>query len=132
MKFNVFIEKALDEQSGTSKNGRQWRKRSYVGVYDNSNQQYPKSIVFDVLGDKIDQLNIMPGNRYEVDVDFETRQWNGRYFLSASCWKATRSDAPQTIQPQQIVASTDQYAALGMQPKQVQPQPAIEDSGLPF
>lgn len=103
MKFNVTIEKALPEQSGTSRSGKAWRKRSYVGMYDASNTQWPKRITFDIMGDKIDQLNIQEGGQYEVDIDFDAREWNDRYFLSASCWKATRLDsepAPQPTAPQ--------------------------------
>ena len=127
MQFNVTIEKALPEQGGTSKSGKQWRKRSYVGVYDASNTQYPKKIVFDIMGDKIDQMNIQEGGQYAVDIDFDAREWNGRYFLSASCWKATALSQPQSA-PQ----VNDPYAVMGMQPKQVQPQPTFDGDPLPF
>lgn len=125
MQFNVTIEKALPEQGGTSKSGKQWRKRSYVGVYDASNAQYPKRITFDVMGDRIEQLNIQEGGQYVVDVDFDAREWQGRYFLSASCWKATALN-----QTQASLQFNDTYAAMGMQPKQAAPEP--EPNDLPF
>lgn len=101
--FKGTITNALPEQSGVSRNGNNWRKRTYVLTYDNSNANYPKAIVFDVMNGKIDELNIQQGLEYELDIDFEARQWNDRYFLQASCWKATptRQPAPQPApQPQ--------------------------------
>ena len=92
MQFNVTIEKALPEQSGVGKSGKTWRKRTYVGVHDNSNPAYPKRIAFDVLGDKVDQINLVAGQQYAVDIDFDTKEWNGKYFLSASCWRATAAN----------------------------------------
>lgn len=43
MKINGTITVALPEQSGTSKSGKQWRKREYVVEYEHG--QYPKSEV---------------------------------------------------------------------------------------
>lgn len=97
MKFTGTIEKALPEVSGTSKSGNAWRKREYVCVYDRSNANYPKSVVFQVMNDNIDKLNLQQGCEYELEVDFDSREWNGRYFLQASCWKAT----PLQAQPVQ-------------------------------
>ena len=111
MKFNVTIQTSLPIQSGTSKNGKPWSKQSFVGVYDSSNPQYPKSIVFDVLGDNINKFNLQPGGQYEVEVDFTAREWQGKYFLSATCWKVT----PLQQQPYQ-----QPYPPQGMQPYQPQ------------
>lgn len=62
--FKGTITNALPEQSGTSKSGKAWRKRTYVLTYDNSKPEYPKAVVFDVLNDNIDKLNIQPGVEY--------------------------------------------------------------------
>lgn len=101
MKFNVMIQNVLPIQSGTSKSGKAWSKQSFVGVYDSSNPQYPKSIVFDVLGDKIGQLNLQQGGQYEVEVDFTAKEWQGRWFLSATCWKAAPLQPQSYGQPMQ-------------------------------
>lgn len=132
MKFNVTIEKALSEQTGVSKSsGKPWRKRGYVAVYDASNPRYLKRIVFDVVGDKVDELAMVEGGQYEVEVDFDAREWNGRYFLSASCWRATRLDnvAPAAAAP----VATDPYAAAGLpQAQPSYPADAASSSDLPF
>lgn len=100
-----------------SKSGKAWRKREYIIEYEHG--QYPKSVVFSVLGQKIDELNIHQGVEYELELDFEAREWNGRYFLQASCWKATPTQPVAQPTPQQPVY------------QQTQPQGDMGDP-LPF
>lgn len=127
MKFTGTIEKALPEMSGTSKSGKSWRKREYVVEYEHG--QYPKSVVFSVMGQKIDELNIQQGVEYELDIDFSANEWNGRYFLQASCWKATPLQAQTTTQ--QPVQQG--WQAVYPQPTaQPQAAPVQGDSQLPF
>lgn len=95
MQINGTIVKVLPEVSGTSKSGKAWRKREYVVEYEHG--QYPKSVVFSVMGDNIDKLNIQPGMEYDLNIDFEAREWNGRYFLQASCWRATALQPTATV-----------------------------------
>lgn len=141
MKFNVTIQTALPIQSGTSKNGKAWQKQTFVGVYDSSNAQYPKSIVFDVLGDNINKFNLQQGGQYEVEVDFTAREWQGKYFLSANCWKATRLDTPQQATPvsASAIPTLDSMGVQGYQQGQYAQQtqtaypPADDDTdSLPF
>lgn len=115
--FKGFISQALPEQSGVSRNGNNWRKRTYVLTYDNSNANYPKAVVFDVLNDNIDKLNLQAGAEYEVEVDFSVREYQGRFYQSASAWKAT-----PTQQPAPQPTSQPQYA----------PAKPAQDDNLPF
>lgn len=127
MNFKGIITAAMPVASGTSKSGKEWRRASYILTYDKSNEQYPKSVLFDVMGDKIEQLNIKQGAEYEVEIDFTTREYNGRTYMSASAWKAT-----PTQQSSPALANSSN-AAPGMQPREVQTQtvPAGGDD-LPF
>lgn len=117
MKVIGTITAVMPETSGVSKSGKNWRKKEAVVQYEAG--QYPKSIVFQMMGDVIDKLNIQQGVEYELELDFEARQWNNRYFLQASAWKAipTQQPAPQP-------APQPQYA----------PAPPTDDLGndLPF
>lgn len=123
MNFKGIITAAMPVASGTSKNGKEWRRASYILQYDNSNEQYPKSVLFDVMGDKIEQLNIKQGVEYEVEIDFTCREYNGRTYMSASCWKATPTQQPQQAPAQQMY-----------QQPPAQPQTPKDDMGddLPF
>ena len=127
MNFKGIITAAMPVASGTSKNGKEWRRASYILQYDNSNEQYPKSVLFDVMGDKIEQLNIKQGVEYEVEIDFSTREYNGRTYMSASCWKATPTQQPQQSPAQQG------WEQMYQQPQAQQTQSAhTQNDGLPF
>lgn len=124
MQIKGIITLALPEVSGTSKSGKAWRKREYVVEYEHG--QYPKSIVFQMMGDTINKLNIQQGVEYELSIDFEAREWNGRYFLQASCWKAAPT---QQAQPSPAPANNP-CAAMDMKPGQA--RKGDSDDGLPF
>lgn len=124
MEIKGIITTALPEQSGTSKSGKAWRKREYIVEYEHG--QYPKSVVFSVMGQKIDELNIQQGAEYDLSIDFEAREWNGRYFLQASCWKATPTQPPQAPAQQG-------WQQMYQQPSpQMQAAQPTQDSDLPF
>lgn len=124
MEIKGIIKVALPEQSGTGKSGKAWRKREYVVEYEPG--QYPKSVVFQVMGENIDKLNIQQGREYNLSVDFEAREWNGRYFQQASCWKAEpmRQAVQPAPAPQPQYAQQPQYAPA--------PQPTQQSDDLPF
>lgn len=127
MNFKGIITAAMPVASGTSKSGKEWKRASYILQYDGFNTQYPKSVLFDVMGEKIEQLNIKQGAEYEVEIDFTTREYNGRTYMSASCWKAT-----PTPQPQQAPAQQG-WEQMYQQPQtQPQTQTTPQDSDLPF
>lgn len=127
MNFKGIITAAMPIASGTSKSGKEWKRASYILQYDNSNEQYPKSVLFDVMGDKIEQLNIKQGVEYEVEIDFTTREYNGRTYMSASAWKATPTQQPQQAPAQQG------WEQIYQQPQAQQTQSAhTQDDGLPF
>lgn len=77
----------LPERSGTSQRGNQWRSISYVLE---TQEQYPKKLAFDVINDKIDQLNIQLGEILTVQFDINAREYNGRWFNSVNAWNVIR------------------------------------------
>lgn len=110
MTFKGIITSVSAEQSGTSKTGRAWRKIDVVLTYDNSNPEWPRAIVFSVMNDNIGKFGFRADAEYEVEVDFSTHEYNGRTFMSATCWKATPTEQPAPVQQpvyQQAQASKD-------------------------
>lgn len=129
--FKGFITQALPEASGMSRNGNSWRKRTYVLTYDSSNEKYPKAVVFDVMNDNIEKLNLQHGGEYEVEIDFAAREWNGRYYQSASAWKATLVQQP--VQAAQPAPAPQGWESVYPTPTPSQTQAATpEPSDLPF
>lgn len=111
---------ALPETSGTSKAGKPWRKCTYVLE---TQEQYPKKLAFDLLGDRIDRFAPKVGEYVKVSFDLNSREFNGKWFTNATAWNVER---PQ-YQPQ---------SAFSQQPQQpVQQQPTAQppnSSTLPF
>lgn len=99
MIFSGIIQTALPEQSGTTAAGKIWRRKDFILLYDNSNTQYPKTVLFSVMGDNIDKLNIQQGVEYDIEIDFSTREYNGKTYMSATAWKATAKNQSTTQQP---------------------------------
>ncbi|MBB6276205.1 DUF3127 domain-containing protein [Porphyromonas circumdentaria] len=75
------------EVGGTSKAGNQWRKQEYVLE---TLGQYPKKICFSLWGDRIDQFNIQEGEDLTVQIDLESREFNGRWYTEVRAWNVTR------------------------------------------
>lgn len=134
MNVKGIITAVLPETSGVSKSGKNWRKKEAVVQYESG--QYPKSIVFQMMGDAIDKLNIQQGQEYDLSIDFEAREWNGRYFLSASCWRASATGTPQgapTQTPQPAQPAQTNWESLYPQPTPKESKPAeVAGDPLPF
>lgn len=137
MKITGVITAVLPETSGTSQTGKLWRKKEAIVEYQHG--YYPKSIVFQLKGENIDKIYLEQGKSYELEIDFETREWQGRYFLSASCWKATEKasvDPSIPVEPAQLPTEyVPQWVAAvlsGAQPKKRQPDEEKASDDLPF
>ena len=87
MEIKGKIIELLSEKSGQSANG-EWRKQEYILETDG---QYPKMICFMAWGDKIDQFNIQKGETVVVEVDIESREFNGRWYTDVKAWKVSRN-----------------------------------------
>ena len=87
MEIKGKIIELLSEKSGQSANG-EWRKQEYILETDG---QYPKKICFMAWGYKIDQFNIQKGETVAVEVDLESREFNGRWYTDVKAWKVSRN-----------------------------------------
>ena len=118
MEITVKIEKILEPQSFVSRtNGNTYVTHVFVGEITNT--QYPRKVAFKVMGDdRMRNMGIVVGGKYNISFDVESREWNGKYFTECQAWKAVRIDgqpqqAPQptpTPTPQPHVAQAPQQA----------------------
>lgn len=109
--FKGTVTAISQKQGGTSKTGKAWSKIDVTLVYDNSKPEWPKSIVFSVMNDNIEKMGFVVGGEYEVEVDFMTREYNGKTYMSASCWKATRINAQSPGNSQCTTSDNAQFFA---------------------
>ncbi|MBK1650160.1 DUF3127 domain-containing protein [Rhabdochromatium marinum] len=85
MEISGTIVQVIPEKSGTSARGP-WRKQEYVLE---TQGDFPKKICFMVWGDKIDDLAIREGQQLRVEVDIESREYNGRWYTDVKAWRVT-------------------------------------------
>jgi len=99
MKVTGVITKVLDLQTGTTKDGSEWKKQGFLVQ---TNEQYNNLYCFELFGaEKVD--NFLKYNKVNdsVDVEFnvQTNEWQGKYYTSLQAWKVfkaeSNSQAPQ-------------------------------------
>lgn len=130
----------LPERSGTSRRGNQWRSISYVLE---TQEQYPKRVAFDVLGDKITEFNLQVGEEVTVSFDINAREFNGKWWNSVNAWQVVRQGGQQApmqggynMNPQAgaQAAQAAQQAAMAGAPNPMNPNnpfPPAQQPGAP-
>ena len=114
--------------TGEGRNGM-WKKQEYVIEYD-QNSQYPRRMMFNLWGEKIDQHHIREGQLIKVSFDIDCREYNGRWYNDIRAWKVEADDGS-------MPADSAFVQAPQMSPmSQMQMQPfgstVDETSDLPF
>ncbi|WP_321437612.1 DUF3127 domain-containing protein [uncultured Bacteroides sp.] len=105
MEISGKIIAILPLQSGTGRNGSEWKKQDYV---IETHDQYPKKMCFNLWGDRIDQFTIQMGEEVTVSFDIDCREWNGKWFNDIRAWKVDRNPgAGENAQPFQQPANVE-------------------------
>lgn len=127
-KIKATVQQILPVQSGTAKSsGKEWRKGGFVV---STGGQYPKVVCINLFGKALDEIKVEVGVEYEISVNIESREYNGRWYTDVSAWKAEPTSAAQ--QPQQSVI---EQMGLGDAKQQVMAQTMADLQGaddLPF
>lgn len=107
------VIKFIGIKEGTSQAGREWKLASYL-IDTTTNEQYPKQVVVEVFGeDRINELSIIPDEQVKLNVEAESREFNGKWYTSVRAWGRAEESAELPAQP-------------------VVEQPVEDDSELPF
>ena len=121
MEVKGVVTTVIPVQTGEGKNGM-WKKQDYVIEYDQSSQ-YPRKMMFNLWGDKIDQYNIQEGQTLRVSFDIDCREYNGRWYNDIRAWKIEQEDG--SIAPGQQFTDMSPAAAPEI-------SPSDDSSDLPF
>lgn len=102
MELSGKIIAVLPLQSGTGKNGTEWKKQDYV---IETHDQYPKKMCFNLWGDRIEQFSIQMGEELTVSFDIDCREWQGKWFNDIRAWKIDRNSSAGDFNSQPIQQS---------------------------
>lgn len=117
----------LPIQTGTGKNG-EWRKTQFVIETDG---EYPKKIMFELFGDKVEKMLPAVGDTLTVHFNMESREYQGKWYSQINAWKIEGFTGNMKAAQQQKKAPTPD--AFGDLPKtDVTKSVEDDDSGLPF
>ena len=81
------IVQILPLQQGTSKAGNPWKKQEYI--LETLGSQYPRKVCFHLFGDNVDKFPLQVGQEVTVQVDVESREFNGRWYTDVRAWNVT-------------------------------------------
>lgn len=99
----------LGIQGGVSKSGKEWKKASLIVEIPS---QYPKNVALDNMkrADEFASLGVGTEGTFQIEV--ESREYNGRWYTSVSCWdwKVSNSQPEQTAQVLEPQSTAEQSA----------------------
>lgn len=90
MEIKGRVIQVLPEERGQGQRG-EWRKQTFILEYGD---QYPKLVAFQAWGDK--QIPNV-GEDVTVQFDVESREYNGRWYTSATAWRIDVQGAHETL-----------------------------------
>ena len=86
-KISGVIRNILPEQSGVSQSGNAWRRGTYILETEES---HPRKICFSVMNTRIDEFRLNVGERVELSVDVDSREFNGKWYTSLTAYRCAR------------------------------------------
>lgn len=102
MEITGIVKSILPQQTINGKNGEIIKYGFVVEWQDNG---FTKKTCFEVMGaDRYEKMqqNIVVGNNVTVGFDVTSREWNGRWFTTANCFRCASVVSKASIQaPQQ-------------------------------
>ena len=101
MELTGKIIEVLDKQTGNKKDGGTWQKQQYVLE---TQGLYPKKICFMVWGDHVDTFNLKIDEVIRIEIDIESREFNGRWYTDVKAWKYRKLDDVPPIESKGGVA----------------------------
>ena len=88
MEITAKLAQILPVQTGTGKNGTNWKKQDVVVETDG---QYPKKICISIWGDKINENSLKVGKALTFSIDVESREFNGKWYTDVKAWKVVEA-----------------------------------------
>lgn len=94
MDFVAKVIMDLPLEEGVSKAGNPWRKKSWVVE---TFGQYPKKVKMDAFGAAVDNVRLELMKVYNISVDLESREFNGRWYTDVRVFRAVETQDPSMM-----------------------------------
>lgn len=116
MEFRGRIYKVLPEQSGTNREGKEWRRLDFIFEYfERPDDRYSDKVVLSVMNERIDQYKIQEGDEVVIGFGHNVREYQGRWYNEMRIYKYENAGARTAPQLQQNVqAAQPQQTTLDM------------------
>lgn len=89
MELQGRIVQILPLQSGVGKaSGKEWKKQEFI--IEIPDGQYSRKVCFNLWGDLIDRTALQVGEEVTVQIDLESREFNGRWYTDVKGWRVDR------------------------------------------
>lgn len=111
MEFQGKMIQFLGETGGTSKTGKPWKKKEWLLE---TFGQYPRKVKVQCFNERSDSIIMEPGRDYSLQVDLESREFNGRWYTDVTVYRVDEyqyqpsNPMNQTQQPSQFQPQTSQ------------------------
>ena len=99
------IENILPLEKGQTKDGKEWKKQSFLLKTD---EQYSNLYCFEIFGDEKVENFIKfnkVGQSVKVDFNVGCNEWNGKYFTKLQAWKIFKADSKEEVVTQEEIES---------------------------
>ena len=122
MKLQGRVKKLMDVRSGVSRVGNAWKAQDFIFEYfDNPEEQYAETVLLNVRGEKIEELNLHEGDEIEVDLRCTVRSYGERLYnepyarnvvVVKSQWQKVEEAAPEQPAQQPTAEQKDAMEKL--------------------
>ena len=101
MEFKGRIYKVLPEQSGTNREGKEWRRLDFIFEYfERADDRYSDKVVLSVMNDRIEQYRIQEGDEVLIGFGHNVRMYQDKWYNELRVYKLEHVvAAEQTEQP---------------------------------
>lgn len=87
------LRELLPVVEGQSANGS-WKKQDIIVE---THEQFPKKVCISLWGDKLSDVSLVAGQPYSIDINIESREYNGKWYTDIKAWRI--ADFIQSQQP---------------------------------
>lgn len=125
MEIQGKIVQILPLQSGIgAQSQKEWKKQEYILEQGG---QYPKKVCFNLWGDMIDRFMLREGEEVTVQIDLESREYNGRWYTDVRAWRVDRGLVGMQGVPQQPMMQNPMGTSPSWQPAPTMPQNNMQE-----